>query len=59
MMTQEYNKYKLYCDCCDNCLEFDSFEEAVAYKKKEGWGSVNYDGEWEDYCPECLGNTRK
>ena len=54
MITQEYNKYKLYCDCCDNCLEFDSFEEAVAYKKKEGWKSFRNAGMWEDCCPECL-----
>lgn len=54
MITQEYNKYKLYCDCCDNCLEFDSFEEAVAYRKKEGWGSVKVFDDWIDTCPECL-----
>ena len=56
MITQEYGKYKLYCDVCGDYLEFDSFEDAVEYKKKEGWKSFRNAGMWEDTCPECLGN---
>lgn len=53
MITQEYGIYKLFCDSCDECIEFDTFEDAVEYKKKEGWKSFNHDGVWEEYCTEC------
>lgn len=56
MIIQEYGKYKLICDMCDDYLDFDTFEDAVKHMKKEGWGSFNHDGIWENYCPECLDN---
>jgi len=50
--------YHLVCDLCGqeaNSLEpFSRFEQAVEYKKKDGWRSEKRSAdEWEDICPEC------
>jgi Fe2+ or Zn2+ uptake regulation protein len=49
--------YSLLCDECGTEVDdvFDSFEEAVAFKKDKtnGWHSVKTDDEWEDLCPNC------
>ena len=44
-------KSNLPCDICGHCVSgFDDFNEAVDYKKENGWKSI--DGK--DMCPECL-----
>ncbi len=48
----------LYCDVCGKEVDdtvFYDFYDAVDYKKKHGWKSQKYKGEWEDVCPECQG----
>lgn len=53
MIAKEYGKYKLVCDCCDKELEFDSFEDAMKYARKNGWETCFEGGEWQNYCDEC------
>ena len=49
-----YNGYELNCDICGHSVAcMDSFDEAVGYKKENGWKSEKHKGEWEDVCPEC------
>lgn len=48
--------YSLSCDvCCEVIMHkrFDNFDDAVQYKKDNGWKSQKNNGEWEDICPEC------
>ena len=47
--------YFLYCDVCgeEESGMFDSFYDAVEYKKINGWKSQKRNSEWEDVCPEC------
>ena len=56
MSIERYeNKYELQCDYCSNCIDdFVEFQEAVDYKKANGWKSKNIKGEWFDKCPDCL-----
>ena len=51
MIERNGNKYELQCDYCSNYV--DDFEEAVDYKKANGWKSINIKGEWTDKCPQC------
>ena len=53
MIERDYNLYILVCDICGEEKTFDSFEEAVEAKKKEGWKSKKESGQWLDICPEC------
>lgn len=44
---------------CDNCgyevKNLDNFDEAVNYKRENGWKSKKIDkDEWEDRCPNCI-----
>jgi len=45
----------LFCENCDIEIEFDCFDDAVDYKKANGWKSVKVGQDWFDYCPECKG----
>ena len=48
---------ELQCDTCNESESFDTFTEAVAFKKDKsnGWKSKKgTDGEWVDICPNCL-----
>jgi hypothetical protein len=53
--------YTLECDICGNEAggDFDSFYEAVEWKKDRGngWISRNTDTGWEDVCPDCHGTA--
>jgi len=50
----EGSQVELACDICGYAVtSFDSFQEAVDYKKEDGWKSQKHKGEWEDICPEC------
>lgn len=54
MIEHSSNKIELTCDICGHCVSgFDDFQEAVDYKKENGWKSTRYRGEWEDICPMC------
>lgn len=54
MIERFGNRYELQCDYCSNYVEdFGDFQEAVDYKKANGWKSINVDGEWTDKCPDC------
>jgi hypothetical protein len=48
--------YRLVCDYCEEAVdvEFETFYEAVDYKKENGWKPVkDKDNDWQDLCPEC------
>jgi hypothetical protein len=49
--------FRLTCDYCgEACEDFDTFDEAVAYKvdRDNGWASVrDSSGEWYELCPQC------
>ena len=53
MIVKTYGRYQLICDGCYEQADFDEFEEALIYKRKEGWSSIPINGSWEDYCPDC------
>lgn len=54
MIDQAYGLYTLICDICDHeAKPFFSFQDAVDYKKDNGWRSKKFNGEWHDICPEC------
>ena len=55
MITKISGSYRLICDVCGEAAdeEFYEFQEAVDYKKADGWGSEYRNGEWWDICPEC------
>lgn len=47
-------RFVLTCDCCEHEVKyFDTFQEAVDYKKENGWQSVKDGSEWRDVCPDC------
>lgn len=45
--------YILTCDICGKEFHFDSFEEAVQYKKDNKWRSRKQVEQWIDICKEC------
>lgn len=55
MIDKACRKYHLSCDCCDLIGgSFDTFDEAVAYARQEGWALViSSGGDKFNYCPEC------
>ena len=55
MIDRDGGFYYLICDVCgeEAPASFCEFQEAVRYKKAEGWRSRRRDGEWEDVCPDC------
>ena len=58
MIEKVGENYRLVCDVCalgeDGEFEFNTFDEAVEYKKDHDWVSHQFlDGEWEDICPDC------
>lgn len=51
MIDKKYGKYVLVCDLCyEEYGSFDTFQDAVKYKKDYEWTSVKIDGEWMDIC---------
>lgn len=54
-IEKEGGSYSLYCDICGEKADktFFEFQNAVDYKKSNGWKSQRHNGEWEDVCPEC------
>lgn len=55
MIDKIYGDFVLICDICDREVKpFDSFSEAVEYKKNNDWHSIRQtNGEWTEVCPEC------
>lgn len=52
--------YVLTCDYCEDDVEeyFDSFMDAVHFKKDNEWKSVKTrNGAWKELCPECAGDA--
>ena len=50
------NMYELTCNHCEETVDesFDSFQDAVQYKKDNEWKSVkDKDDAWQDLCPSC------
>jgi L-rhamnose mutarotase len=55
MISNACGMYHLFCDVCGEKLfkVFHEFQDAVNYKKQNGWKSQRRNGEWEDVCPDC------
>lgn len=55
MIAKSSYGYKLVCDSCGYEVDgFDCFQEAVDYKKENGWKSKKVgEDEWEDNCTNC------
>ena len=56
MIDKIHGVYYLICDICEIEAEeeFPEFDEAVEYKKENGWrGKRLEDGLWFDVCPAC------
>jgi hypothetical protein len=54
MINKEYGDFVLSCDICGHEVKpLDDFNEAIEYKKDNGWRSQKRNGEWEDVCPKC------
>ena len=56
MITKIDGKYHLVCDNCEEEAEetFNSFVEAVDYRRANGWKVQKVKDGWVDTCPECL-----
>lgn len=54
MIERDYNLYILVCDSCgEEYGTYDSFEEAVAAKKKLNFVSKREGKQWIDICEDC------
>ena len=54
MIEQRGDRFVLICtECGYEVKYFDSFDEAVDYKKENGWKSKKVEGEWVTLCPNC------
>jgi len=55
MINRVYGKFELSCDVCGEPADekFDSFQDAVDYKKSESWESQRCGDIWQDTCPDC------
>jgi hypothetical protein len=50
------DEFELSCDHCEEPADetFESFQEAVQFKKDNGWKSVkDVDEQWHDLRPDC------
>ncbi|NLK98123.1 MAG: hypothetical protein GX272_08615 [Epulopiscium sp.] len=55
MITRHDSLFHLICDICGEKADeyFLIFNDAVQYKKNNGWKSQKRNGEWEEICPNC------
>ena len=60
MIDRVYGKFELSCDVCGEPADeqFDSFQDAVDYKKSKGWESQRCGDIWQDACPDCHSLSR-
>ena len=51
--------FELECDVCGKTANksFDSFNEAVKWKRDNGWTSRKEGDQWLDVCPDCKENN--
>lgn len=60
MVDREYGKYVLVCDICGKEVTgFDTFDDALDYKDKEGWKSrrgqqLDLKEGFVDVCSNCI-----
>ena len=61
MIDRNGSMFILTCDICAEEVvdDFDDFQDAVDYKKENGWKSQRRNGEWEDICPICRESERR
>ena len=54
MIENKNSNYELTCDICGYSVTgCDTFQEAVDYKKENGWKSQKVSDGWDDVCPDC------
>ena len=54
MIEKDGKTYILQCDMCSNYIDdFFDFQEAVDYKRNNGWKNFKLEREWIDVCPNC------
>jgi ribosomal protein S14 len=54
MIEKRKGKYKGYCDICGNTTPtFNSWEECRQFMR-ENWKQRRVNGEWEQYCEDCV-----
>jgi hypothetical protein len=54
MIEREGWNFRLICDHCEDYKDgFEEFEDAVSYKKRNGWKSVRGRTGWFEFCPRC------
>lgn len=46
-------EYDLICDICGKTIKFDTFNEAVQFKKDNNWRSKKQLSNWIDMCDKC------
>jgi hypothetical protein len=56
VIDKDGDEYELICDHCGMSKKgFDTFNEAVQYKKIKKWRAVKTETQgWVDLCPECV-----
>ena len=60
MIEKEYEEFNLECDECGRYVpRFDTFQDALDYSDEMGWGKKKVNGEWENYCDDCLEFKRR
>ena len=55
MIERNGGEFELICDHCEDSVDgFDEFDDAVQYKKNNGWKNIKSDsGQWFELCPVC------
>ncbi len=55
MIDSSFGLHSLICDICNEEADeqFFKFEDAVNFKKENGWKSKKNGTEWKDVCPDC------
>lgn len=57
MIDKIKNKYYLICDICGESLKFDSWDDAIEYKRANNWinKKITKDNNeiWIEYCNNC------
>ncbi|NLW90028.1 MAG: hypothetical protein GXY34_00285 [Syntrophomonadaceae bacterium] len=58
-IDNSHGKYDLICDNCGYIYDEPviGFHDALDVKKEAGWKSKKRNGNWEDWCPECAGES--
>jgi len=49
------NKKMLFCDCCEDGEELDSFEDCLEFIDSNDWITVKEDNTWYHFCSSCKG----